>query len=103
MRALHRFRRVRRFLFGASNLDSVESLSLRDDEPDPERRAIAVADLRSLQLVLKSLDRELREALVLTAIVGLSQPEAAIALGTSVKTIEGRVARARRRLAELLE
>lgn len=103
MRDLHRFRRVRRFLFGAGNLDSLETLSLPDDEPDPERRAIATADLRAVQQVMDGLDRDLREAIVLTAIVGLSQPEAAIALGTSVKSVEGRVARARRRLSDLLD
>jgi RNA polymerase sigma factor CnrH len=102
MRDLHRFRRVRRFLFSASNLDSAESLSLPDDEPDPERRAIAAADLRAVQKILGGLDRDLRDALILTAVVGLSQPEAAVALGTSVKGIEGRVGRARQRLSELL-
>jgi RNA polymerase sigma factor CnrH len=103
MRDLHRFRRVRRFLFGAVSLDSAESLSLPDDEPDAERQAIACADLRAVQKVLDGLDRDLREAIVLTAVVGLSQPEAAAALGASVKSVEGRVARARRRLAELVD
>jgi len=33
----------------------------------------------------------------------MSQPEAALALGTSVKGIEGRVARGRRQLAQLID
>lgn len=103
MRDLRRFRRVRRFFFGAGGLDSLETLAQRDPGPDPERQVIAIVDLQSVQKVLEQLDRELREAIVLTAIVGLSQPEAAMALGTSVKSIEGRVARARRCLSELLE
>lgn len=102
IRDLHRSRRVRRFLFGASPIDGAKALALPTDEPGPERQAAAVLDLRAVQAVLAQLDRDLREALVLTAITGLSQPEAALALGTSVKAIEGRVLRARRRLSELL-
>jgi RNA polymerase sigma-70 factor (ECF subfamily) len=103
MRDLRRHRRVRRFLFGASALDDDEAITIADDAPDPERQAIARAELQRTRAMLNQLDRELREALVLTAIVGLSQPEAAVALGTSGKAIEGRVARARRRLAVILE
>lgn len=102
MRDMRRFQRVRRFFFGAAALDDAASLALPDDRPDPEREAIAAVDLKSVQAMLGKLDHDLREAIVLTAIVGLSQPEAAMALGTSVKSIEGRVARARRQLAHFL-
>lgn len=101
MRDLRRHRRVRRFLFGAGSLDDAEHM-LFDDAPDPERHAIATGDLKRVREVLDGLDRELREAIVLTALVGLSQPEAAETLGISVKSVEGRVGRARRRLAQLL-
>jgi RNA polymerase sigma-70 factor (ECF subfamily) len=40
---------------------------------------------------------------VLTAIIGMTQPEAAVALNISVKSVEGRVARARAKLIALLE
>lgn len=103
MRDLRRHRRVRHFLFGASALDAEEAGHIAADDPDPERQTIALVELRRTRAMLGQLDHELREALVLTAIVGMSQPEAATALGTSVKAIEGRVARARRQLASLLE
>lgn len=103
MRDLRRHRRVRHFLFGAGALDANEAIVIADNAPDPERQAIARAELTRIRSMLDGLDHELREALVLTAIVGLSQPEAAAALGTSVKAIEGRVARARHRLAIILE
>lgn len=103
MRDVRRHRRVRRFLFGADRLDSVEGATLIDEAPDPERHAIATLDLQRIQRVLNDLSPSLREAIVLTAIVGLSQPEAALALGVSVKSIESRVARARSALAQLLD
>ncbi|WP_407058958.1 RNA polymerase sigma factor [Ralstonia syzygii subsp. celebesensis] len=52
---------------------------------------------------LDKLDRGSREAIVLTAIVGMSQPEAAAALGMSLKAIEGRISRARAKLASVLD
>jgi len=100
---LRRHRRVRRFLFAATDLSGARESGLADDGPGPERGTIARADLAKARSILDGLDRELREALVLTAIVGMSQPEAALALGTSVKSIEGRVARGRRRLAQLID
>ena len=101
MRDQRRHRRVRRFLFGASGLDSAEAVA--GDDPGPEREALGRRQIARVQRVLDGLDRELREALVLTALVGLSHSEAAAALGTSVKGIEGRVLRARRKLAGELE
>ena len=64
-----------------------------------------VAARRELALVTRTLDRlprDQREAIVLTAIVGLSQPEAAQALGVTTKALEGRISRARERLAQLI-
>lgn len=101
MRDLRRRRRVRAFLFGAHRLD--ERPDMADDAPDQERLAMAVSELAHIRARLGSLEGGLGEALVLTAIVGMSQPEAALALGISVKSIEGRVARARIKLAALLD
>ena len=48
------------------------------------------------------LPSRLREVLILRAIEGLSQAEAAEALGVTEKSVETRLYRARRRLAELV-
>jgi len=45
----------------------------------------------------------LRDPLILTAIEGLSQAEAAEILGISVKAVEGAVYRAKKRLTETLQ
>ena len=103
IRDLQRHRRVRRFLFGAVGLDDADTLHLSDGTPDPERHAIARSDLARTTTLLAKLDSDLREAIVLTAIVGLTQVEAAIALGITDKAVEGRVGRARRKLSLLLE
>lgn len=102
MRDLHRFRKVRDFLFGAFGLDRPEAASLQDHAPSPEQRAETHGELARIAAVLHCLDRDMREALVLTAIVGLSQGEAAEALNTTPKGIEGRVTRARAKLAAQL-
>ncbi|MCF1442043.1 RNA polymerase sigma factor [Ralstonia nicotianae] len=105
MRDLYRFRKVRHFLFGAEDLEHAESTDapgLTDPDPGPERHAAARRDLARVVAVLDKLDRGSREAIVLTAIVGMSQPEAAAALGMSLKAIEGRISRARAKLASLL-
>jgi RNA polymerase sigma-70 factor (ECF subfamily) len=103
MRDIRRHRRVRGFLFGAATLDDGAAQGVADDAPGPEQHALASQELVHIRSVLDGLDRDLREALVLTAIVGMSQVEAAIALNTSQKGIEGRVARARRQLSASLE
>lgn len=103
IRDLQRHRRVRRFLFGAIGLDDADPRHLSDGTPDPERHAIARRDLARITILLQKLDGNLREAIVLTAIVGLTQAEAAMALGITDKAVEGRVGRARRKLSVLLE
>ncbi|MFY9509865.1 MAG: RNA polymerase sigma factor [Rubrivivax sp.] len=103
MRDLLRFRKVRNFLFGALDIFDEGTAEVPDERAGPDRLA---ADRQALKQVTATLDRlspPLREALVLTAIVGMSQPEAAQALGVSLKTVEGRVMRARRELAEILQ
>ena len=52
---------------------------------------------------LDRLPRHLKEALVLTALQGLSQREAADLLGSSLKVVETRVYRARKQLAAMLD
>lgn len=104
MRDLRRFRRVRNFLFRAEDLDSPElSPVVADPQPGPERSAAARRELARVVAILDKLDTGSREAIVLTAIVGMSQPEAAAALGMTPKAIEGRIARARAKLAMLID
>jgi len=100
---LRRSRRVRRFLFAASEIDTNEAATLIDPAPGPERESLARRVFDQTKQILDRIEPGARDAIVLTAISGLSQAEAAEALGTSVKAIEGRVARGRRQLAILLE
>ena len=102
MRDLQRFRKVRHFLFAAIGFDRTESTALVDASPSPEQHSAARAELDRVVVTLGRLDSHLREALVLTALVGMSQTEAADTLGTTVKTIEGRVTRARAQLSGFL-
>ncbi|UPG94300.1 RNA polymerase sigma factor [Luteibacter aegosomatissinici] len=98
VRDLQRFRRVRHFLFGAAPIDQLEPHALPDEAADPARASHAVRELQRVTHVLGQLAPDLREAIVLIGIVGLSQVEAAATLGVSLKTIEGRVLRARAKL-----
>nr|WP_315595036.1 sigma-70 family RNA polymerase sigma factor [uncultured Cupriavidus sp.] len=103
MRDLYRFRRVRHFLFGAQDLQDPEVAdTVPDEDPGPERRVAARRRLASVVAVLTKLDARGREAIVLTSIVGMSSSEAAASLGITVKALEGRVTRARAKLAALL-
>lgn len=70
------------------------------DQPDAETE---IADREALRQVARAMDRlpvRLREALVLVAIDGRSQREAAQLLGVSEKTVETRIYRARKRLRD---
>jgi RNA polymerase sigma-70 factor (ECF subfamily) len=74
-----------------------------DPGAGPDQTRIADETLRRLDAALKTLPAGLREPLVLTALQGLSQREAAEVLGVTPKVIEMRAYRARKRLAELLD
>ena len=95
-----RRRKVARFLgFGTFDPD----IPVVADQPDAETQ---VADRQAMEKVSRAIERlpiRLREALVLVAIEGRSQHEAAELLGVTEKAIETRVYRARQRLREKLE
>jgi RNA polymerase sigma factor CnrH len=78
-----------------------------EQAPDPSARqdetAIADETLRKLDEAVRKLPAGLREPLVLTALQGLSQREAADVLGVTPKVIEMRAYRARKQLAAMLE
>lgn len=95
-----RRRKVMQFLgFGTFEPD----MPVAAVQPDAEAE---LADRQELEMVSRAIDRlpvRLREALVLVAIDGRSQREAAELLGVTEKTIETRVYRARQRLREKLD
>ncbi|QKO20556.1 RNA polymerase sigma factor [Rhodoferax sp. BAB1] len=103
MRDLLRFRKVRQFLFGASDISDDEAAGVPFDGPGPDKLAADRQELKRVTQTLDRLDRPLRDVLVLTGLVGMSQSEAAEALGVSLKTVEGRVIRARKRLKAILQ
>ncbi len=92
--------RVRRLFFGGpSTLDMMEvpDLALNAEDKllrDERQRALATAII--------DLPRQLKEPLLLTVFAGLTQADAGRQLGISVKAVETRIARARRRLGENL-
>ncbi|MGA0608002.1 RNA polymerase sigma factor [Phenylobacterium sp. VNQ135] len=73
-------------------------------QPDPAPRSDEVLSererLAALEAAIARLPEKLKIPLILTCLEGLSQAQAADQLGVSVKTVETRVYRARRRLAE---
>ncbi|MGE0531855.1 MAG: RNA polymerase sigma factor [Hyphomonadaceae bacterium] len=76
-----------------------EDLRVADDAPSPEAETIGREEVRILRQALAALPEHLREALMLTAVDGLSQAAASATLGCSIKSLEYRVHRARELLA----
>jgi RNA polymerase sigma factor (sigma-70 family) len=97
-----RRRFVRRFIRGGLDLSSPEALAVSDGAEPPDERMEVNGRLASLNAEISRLPPHLKAPLLLTAIEGRSQGEAADILGVSVKTVETRVARARRKLADAL-
>jgi len=70
--------------------------------PSPEAEAVGKDELQKTQAAIAGLPLRLREALILVAIDGRSQREAAELLNVSEKAVETRIYRARRILKEKL-
>ena len=104
-KARDRGRRIafRRLFFGVKSLEDSGVF----DEPDPsasvEESVADQQDAAALAHCIANLPTPLKEALLLTAFDGLSQREAAEVLSVSEKTIETRVYRARKILAETID
>ncbi|NQE61437.1 sigma-70 family RNA polymerase sigma factor [Caulobacter sp. RHG1] len=98
VRDMARRRRVRAFFFGASELDE-NATRIEVEAPDPEAEAHHRLALEQVWGRIAHLPDDLRNALVLTAVSGLSYQEAADSLNITIKALEGRIARARKRLA----
>ena len=73
-----------------------------DGTPSPETATGDAIELRRAERAIAELPLSLKEPLVLTAIEGMSQREAAGVLGISEKAVETRVGRARARLGATL-
>ena len=86
-------------LFGVSKLWGAETVAA----PEPETKPAALLALERLEKAIAALPRQLKEPLVLTTLEGLSQREAGEMLGISVKAVETRVYRAKKRLSEVLD
>jgi RNA polymerase sigma-70 factor (ECF subfamily) len=94
---------VRRAIFGARGLEEPAALATADPAATADERFLASERRGLLDRAIADLPSGLRAPLVLTAFDGCSQEEAGAILGVSAKTIETRVHRARKRLAERLE
>lgn len=96
-----RRRRVRRFFFGAERMDAkrAETIAAEPTAPDP----LLETSLSALDTAIAALPGPLKEALLLTAIEGLSHKEAGAVLGVSAKAVEMRVYRAKQALAQKMD
>lgn len=93
---------VRRLLFGARPFEESGALDKEDPAPSPDEALIDNEQVRAIDLAVSRLPAALRGPLLLTAFEGHTQQEAAAILGLSVKTVETRVYRARKILADTL-
>lgn len=96
-----RRRKVRRFFALARPIEA--ALDIADDAIGPEDALADRQEVARLREAVALLPQGLKEPLILFAIEGLSQTETADVLGLTQKAVELRVARAKRRLAEMLE
>lgn len=93
---------VRRLIRGGVDLSSPEAMSVPDGAESADERMEAHDRLARLNEAMSRLPPHLKAPLLLTTIEGRSQAETAGLLGVSTKTVETRVARARRKLSEAL-
>jgi RNA polymerase sigma-70 factor (ECF subfamily) len=68
----------------------------------PDQQAEKHEDMAALESAIDQLPHDLKAALILTALEGLSHIEAAGRLDTTPKTIETRIYRARKRLGSVI-
>ena len=95
-----RRRTVRSFFTRAVPLE--DALSIADDAALADTQAADRAELARVSAAITRLPARLREVLLLRAVDGLSQAEAADVLGVTEKAIETRLYRARAKLEEML-
>jgi RNA polymerase sigma-70 factor (ECF subfamily) len=74
-----------------------------DPAPPADESLAESEELKRARAAIDALPDRLRDPLILTAIEGLSQAEAAEILGVTVKAVEGAVYRAKKQLADVLK
>jgi RNA polymerase sigma factor (sigma-70 family) len=94
---------VRRFFFGAQTRDESRTAEIPDPSSSVEAGLVERGRLVELDRAIANLPAKLKEALLLTAINGRTQQEAGEILGVTAKTVETRVYRARKLLAQTLD
>ena len=94
---------VRRLLFGAGSSDAGSALDAPDPAAPADEALVARQRTQTLDRAIAALPPQLKAPLLLTAFDGLSHQEAAAVLAVTPKTIETRVYRARKILAERVE
>lgn len=94
---------VRRMILGERSIDAPGAPDYADPEPGPEATTVRAEEIARLEAAIARLPDQLKEPLILTYLEGYSQQEAADLLNVSVKTVETRAYRARKRLADWLE
>ncbi len=92
---------VRRILLPWS--DGSREAAAADPAPSIDENLMESEQLRRARAAIDALPARLRDPLILTAIEGLSQAEAAAILGLTAKAVEGAVYRAKRQLTEMLK
>lgn len=80
-----------------------EALNIGDSAPDPEMALNSAREIERMRTALAALPGKLKDPLILCAIEGLSQDEAAGLLWVSRKAVETRIHRAKKKLTLLLE
>jgi RNA polymerase sigma-70 factor (ECF subfamily) len=90
---------VRRLIFSSKSIDDAQAMAIHDMSAEPEQNLTDGEEARRLDLAISRLPANLKEPLLLTVFEGNSQQAAADILRVSVKTIETRVARARKKLS----
>jgi len=96
-----RRRAVRKFFTFAAALDG-DVLEIPDDAIGPDVAADDRQRMAAVARAIPQLPSQLKEPLILCAVDGLSQADAAAVLGISEKAVETRIRRARARLTEIL-
>ena len=94
---------VRRRAFALIGLSPGAVNQIPDTAAPADAVQIGGEALRRLNAAIAALPGQLREALILTALQGLSQREAAEMLGVTAKVVEMRAYRARKQLAAALD
>jgi RNA polymerase sigma-70 factor (ECF subfamily) len=94
---------VRRLLFGSRPLEESAAMEAADPAGGADEALIARQRTQALDRAIAALPAQLKASLLLTAFDGFSQQEAGDILGVTAKTVETRVYRARKLLAERLD